>query len=99
MTPGVHVKFLILFLACSDMLVFVTEPVQCSVSNVLGNYTNIPQPLPFAIKNFEMDDIEIRIGMLGVSLCLHLYSECCNSHTDTIRLCASFVIGFFPEVA
>ncbi|XP_065191489.1 SCY1-like protein 2 [Sycon ciliatum] len=49
-----------------DVLVFATEPVQCCVANVLGNYTNLPQPLPFAIKNFEMDDVEIRIGMLAV---------------------------------
>ena len=34
----------------SDCIVFVTEPVFCSLANVLGNYENLPSPLPLCIK-------------------------------------------------
>ena len=34
----------------SDCIVFVTEPVFCSLANVLGNYENLPSPLPLSIK-------------------------------------------------
>ena len=34
----------------SDCVVFVTEPVFCSLANVLGDYENLPSPLPLCIK-------------------------------------------------
>ena len=45
LTNNVHFVYI-----SSDCIVFVTEPVFCSLTNVLGNYENLPSPLPLSIK-------------------------------------------------
>ncbi|XP_076652342.1 SCY1-like protein 2 [Halictus rubicundus] len=47
-----------------DSLAFATEPVLASLANVLGNHYNLPQPLPAALKDFKLHDIEIKYGLL-----------------------------------
>ncbi|KYN44375.1 SCY1-like protein 2 [Trachymyrmex septentrionalis] len=47
-----------------DSLAFATEPVFASLTNVLGNYENIPQPTPANLKGYKLLDIEIRYGLL-----------------------------------
>ena len=50
------------------MLAFATEPVFCSLSNALGNHDNILHPIPKAILRYQLHDVEIRHGLLQVSL-------------------------------
>ena len=47
---NVHIVCSIVMFPYSDCVVFVTEPVFCSLANVLGEYENLPSPLPLCIK-------------------------------------------------
>lgn len=47
-----------------DSLAFATEPVLASLANVLGNHYNLPQPLPSALKDYKLHDVEIKYGLL-----------------------------------
>ncbi|XP_060633234.2 SCY1-like protein 2 [Anolis sagrei] len=50
-----------------DCLAFCTEPVFASLSNVLGNWDNLPSPLPSDIKEYKLYDVETKYGLLQVS--------------------------------
>ncbi|KAH0616776.1 hypothetical protein JD844_028161 [Phrynosoma platyrhinos] len=50
-----------------DCLAFCTEPVCASLSNVLGNWDNLPSPLPSDIKEYKLYDVETKYGLLQVS--------------------------------
>ena len=39
----------------SDCLAFATEPVTIGLANILGNYDNLPSPLPLSIKVNEIN--------------------------------------------
>ncbi|XP_042323762.1 SCY1-like protein 2 isoform X3 [Sceloporus undulatus] len=47
-----------------DCLAFCTEPVCASLSNVLGNWDNLPSPLPSDIKEYKLYDVETKYGLL-----------------------------------
>ncbi|CAG8692310.1 710_t:CDS:10, partial [Funneliformis caledonium] len=47
------------------VITFATEPILCSLSNLLGNYDNL-SPVSDDIKNFDMDELEIQKGLLQV---------------------------------
>ncbi|XP_035674782.1 SCY1-like protein 2 [Branchiostoma floridae] len=50
-----------------DSLAFATEPVFASLANVLGNYENMPTPVPAAIKDHQLYEVEIKYGLLQVT--------------------------------
>ncbi|KAM9328182.1 SCY1-like protein 2 isoform 2-T2 [Pholidichthys leucotaenia] len=50
-----------------DCLAFCTEPVFASLSNVLGNWDNLPSPLPSDIKEYKLYDVETKYGLLQIS--------------------------------
>ena len=47
-----------------DSLAFATEPVFASLANALGNMENTAQPLPKALREYKLLDVEIRYGLL-----------------------------------
>ncbi|XP_035281447.1 SCY1-like protein 2 isoform X1 [Anguilla anguilla] len=47
-----------------DCLAFCTEPVFASLANVLGQYENLPSPVPSEIKEYKLYDIETKYGLL-----------------------------------
>ena len=49
-----------------DCLAFATEPVYCSLANVLGRTENMPSPVPAAIRNYKLFDVEIKYGLMQV---------------------------------
>lgn len=49
-----------------DCLAFCTEPVCASLANVLGNWDNLPSPLPSDIKEYKLYDVETKYGLLQV---------------------------------
>lgn len=55
-----------LFLAFRDCLAFCTEPVFASLSNVLGQWDNLPSPVPNDIKEYKLFDVETKYGLLQV---------------------------------
>lgn len=50
-----------------DCLAFCTEPVFASLSNVLGQWENLPSPLPNDIKEYKLYDVETKYGLLQIS--------------------------------
>eukprot|EP00118_Oscarella_pearsei_P002048 m.9311 g.9311 ORF g.9311 m.9311 type:complete len:1208 (+) comp21266_c0_seq1:2-3625(+) len=50
-----------------DMLAFVSEPVVASLANLLGKYENAPSPLPLSIKEYQLDPLEMKYGLLQVA--------------------------------
>ncbi|KAG7497650.1 SCY1 2 isoform X1 [Solea senegalensis] len=50
-----------------DCLAFCTEPVFASLSNVLGQWDNLPCPVPNDIKEYKLFDVEIKYGLLQMS--------------------------------
>uniref|UniRef100_J3S9I0 SCY1-like protein 2-like n=1 Tax=Crotalus adamanteus TaxID=8729 RepID=J3S9I0_CROAD len=50
-----------------DCLAFCTEPVSASLANILGNWENLPSPLPSNIKEYNLYDVETKYGLLQVS--------------------------------
>lgn len=57
---------LFLCLAPRDCLAFCTEPVFASLSNVLGQWDNLPSPVPTDIKEYKLYDVETKYGLLQV---------------------------------
>lgn len=49
-----------------DCLAFCTEPVFASLSNVLGQWDNLPSPVPTDIKEYKLYDVETKYGLLQV---------------------------------
>jgi len=52
-----------------ETLAFATEPVLGSLANVLGNMENTPSPISSTLKDYTLDEIEIKYGLLQVSIC------------------------------
>ncbi|CAJ1054744.1 SCY1-like protein 2 isoform X2 [Xyrichtys novacula] len=50
-----------------DCLAFCTEPVFASLANVLGQWENLPSPLPNDIKEYKLYDVETKYGLLQIS--------------------------------
>uniref|UniRef100_A0A8C9YUG4 SCY1 like pseudokinase 2 n=1 Tax=Sander lucioperca TaxID=283035 RepID=A0A8C9YUG4_SANLU len=50
-----------------DCLAFCTEPVFASLSNVLGQWENLPSPMPNDIKEYKLYDVETKYGLLQIS--------------------------------
>ncbi|XP_042367403.1 SCY1-like protein 2 isoform X2 [Plectropomus leopardus] len=50
-----------------DCLAFCTEPVFASLSNVLGQWDNLPSPMPSDIKEYKLYDVETKYGLLQIS--------------------------------
>ncbi|XP_037616461.1 SCY1-like protein 2 isoform X1 [Sebastes umbrosus] len=50
-----------------DCLAFCTEPVFASLSNVLGQWENLPSPVPSDIKEYKLYDVETKYGLLQIS--------------------------------
>lgn len=50
-----------------DCLAFCTEPVFASLANVLGQWENLPSPLPSDIKEYKLYDVETKYGLLQIS--------------------------------
>uniref|UniRef100_A0A669C114 SCY1 like pseudokinase 2 n=1 Tax=Oreochromis niloticus TaxID=8128 RepID=A0A669C114_ORENI len=50
-----------------DCLAFCTEPVFASLSNVLGQWDNLPSPVPSDIKEYKLYDVETKYGLLQIS--------------------------------
>ncbi|XP_030629513.1 SCY1-like protein 2 [Chanos chanos] len=50
-----------------DCLAFCTEPVFASLANVLGQWDNLPSPVPTDIKEYKLYDVETKYGLLQIS--------------------------------
>ncbi|XP_055087459.1 SCY1-like protein 2 [Periophthalmus magnuspinnatus] len=50
-----------------DCLAFCTEPVFASLANVLGQWDNLPNPVPNDIKEYKLFDVETKYGLLQIS--------------------------------
>ncbi|XP_075967489.1 SCY1-like protein 2 isoform X2 [Anarhichas minor] len=50
-----------------DCLAFCTEPVFASLANVLGQWDNLPSPMPNDIKEYKLYDVETKYGLLQIS--------------------------------
>uniref|UniRef100_A0A8C2XNE7 Protein kinase domain-containing protein n=1 Tax=Cyclopterus lumpus TaxID=8103 RepID=A0A8C2XNE7_CYCLU len=50
-----------------DCLAFCTEPVFASLANVLGQWDNLPSPIPNDIKEYKLYDVETKYGLLQIS--------------------------------
>jgi len=64
-----------LYVALRDCVAFCTEPVFASLANVLGQWDNLPSPVPTDIKEYKLYDVETKYGLLQVrgQLGLFLY--------------------------
>ena len=51
-----------------ESLAYATEPVLCSLANVLNQHDNLPQPALAALKDYTFFDVEIKYGLLQVSV-------------------------------
>jgi len=49
-----------------ESLAFATEPVLCSLANVLNQHDNLPQQALAALKDYTFFDVEIKYGLLQV---------------------------------
>ena len=47
-------------------MAFATEPVLASLANILGQFENVPNPVPADIKDYKLFDVEIKYGLLQV---------------------------------
>ena len=62
-----------LLLFSSDRIMFMTEPVFCSLANVLGNYENVPTPLPLCIKVCVCVCVYVRVCVrVCVYVCMYV---------------------------
>ena len=53
-----------------ESLAFATEPVLCSLANVLNQHDNLPPQALAALKDYTFFDVEIKYGLLQVSISL-----------------------------
>mmetsp|Transcript_43917 Transcript_43917/g.71412 ORF Transcript_43917/g.71412 Transcript_43917/m.71412 type:complete len:1056 (-) Transcript_43917:1151-4318(-) len=51
-------------------LVYVTEPVMCSLANALHNYANLPT-VPQHLRDFELTELEAKLGLLQLAQALN----------------------------
>lgn len=56
-----------------DCLAFCTEPVFASLANVLGQWDNLPSPIPTDIKEYKLYDVETKYGLLQVRIPLFCF--------------------------
>ena len=56
-----------------ESLAFATEPVLCSLANVLNQHDNLPQHALAALKDYTFFDVEIKYGLLQVSHVVFLF--------------------------
>ena len=49
-------------------MAFATEPVFASLANILGKVDNVPTPVPQTIDNFKLYEVEIKYGLMQVSI-------------------------------
>jgi len=56
-----------------ESLSFATEPVLCSLANVLSQHDNLPQQALAALKDYTFFDVEIKYGLLQVCDFCHLF--------------------------
>ncbi|XP_050534793.1 SCY1-like protein 2 [Daktulosphaira vitifoliae] len=47
-----------------ESLAFATEPVFCSLANILGKLENTPQPIPKDLQDYNLYDIDIKYGLM-----------------------------------
>lgn len=50
-----------------ESLAFATEPVFCSLANILGNTTNMPHPVPSGIASYKLYEVEIKYGLIQLA--------------------------------
>lgn len=50
-----------------ESLAFATEPVFCSLANILGNTTNMPTPVPSGIASYKLYEVEIKYGLIQLA--------------------------------
>lgn len=62
-----------------DCLAFCTEPVFASLSNVLGQWDNLPSPVPTDIKEYKLYDVETKYGLLQVRIPLFSFNDLCKT--------------------
>ena len=62
--PGV-LKIVFPVAESKDFLAFAAEPCIASLANLLGNYSNLT-PVSFIIKEYELDEMEVSIGITQV---------------------------------
>lgn len=62
-----------------DCLAFCTEPVFASLSNVLGQWDNLPSPVPTDIKEYKLYDVETKYGLLQVRIPLFSLNDLCKT--------------------
>ena len=75
---------------------FVTEPVFCSLANVLGEYENLPSPLPLCIKVCLSVCLCMRVRAfvrLHICVCMHM----CAGGRIGIRKMYVFCGCFYEE--
>lgn len=60
------ILMLFVYVALRDCLAFCTEPVFASLANVLGQWENLPSPMPTDIKEYKLYDVETKYGLLQV---------------------------------
>ncbi len=58
-----------------DSLAFCTEPVFASLANVLGQWDNLPSPVPTDIKEYKLYDVETKYGLMQVRRFLYSWKE------------------------
>jgi len=56
-----------------ESLAFATEPVLCSLANVLNQHDNLPQQALAALKDYTFFDVEIKYGLLQVFILLCVF--------------------------
>lgn len=49
-----------------------------SLSNVLGQWDNLPSPVPTDIKEYKLYDVETKYGLLQVRILLFPFSDLCR---------------------
>jgi len=63
---------MLVYVFSRESLAFATEPVLCSLANVLGQHENLPQQALAALKDYTFFDVEIKYGLLQVCHCLNV---------------------------
>lgn len=63
------------FSTLRDCLAFCTEPVFASLSNVMGQWDNLPSPVPNDIKEYKLYDVETKYGLLQVWAHTHTHTH------------------------
>ena len=62
--------------AVRESLAYATEPVLCSLANVLNQHDNLPQQALAALKDYTFFDVEIKYGLLQVCNFCRMFLYC-----------------------